>query len=144
MSAEVIDTDIIEISDGRLRLLGGRCESCGEIAFPRQDSCGSCGADGVSGIRLADRGVLWSWTIQRFPPPSPPYVPTEDDFTPFGLGYVELPGEVIVETRLTCSDPDQLRIGMPMRLTGIEVPTETGGVATTFAFAPADEGDTDE
>lgn len=134
-----IDSDIIEITDGDLRLLGGRCEACGETGFGRQDSCRGCGAEAIATVRLADRGVLWSWTIQRFPPPSPPYVPSGEDFVPFGLGYVELPGEVIVEARLTESDPARLRIGMPMRLTGIEVPGESGGTATTFAFAPIGE-----
>ncbi len=79
--------------------------------------------------------------MQRFPPPSPPYHGSADDFTPFGVGYVELPGEVIVETRLTESDPARLRIGMPMRLTGIEVTTATGEQALAFAFAPVEEGE---
>lgn len=136
MTSVPIDPEIMELAEGEVRLLGGQCGSCGEISFPRRSSCPSCGADGVEPMRLADRGVLWSWTIQRFPPPSPPYLPVGDDFTPFGLGYVELPGEVIVETRLTESDPERLHIGMPMRLTGIELPQETGSVAITFAFAP--------
>ena len=56
---------------------------------------------------LARRGRLWAWTTQDFPPPSPPYAgPTGKDFVPFGVGYVELPGEVKVETRLTEADPD--------------------------------------
>ncbi|KLO26624.1 DNA-binding protein [Mycolicibacter heraklionensis] len=135
MTAEPIDSAIMELVDGEVRLLGGRCADCGEISFPRADSCPRCGAGRVEPVRLADRGELWSWTIQRFPPPSPPYLPAGDEFTPFGVGYVELPGEVIVETRLTESDPDRLRIGMPMRLTGIEVQAETG-TATTFAFTP--------
>lgn len=139
MTAAAIDPDIMQITDGAVRLLGGRCESCGETTFPRPDSCRGCGGDRVVPVGLADRGVLWSWTIQRFPPPSPPYVPAGDEFTPFGLGYVELPGEVIVEARLTESDPACLRIGMPMRLTGLQVPDGTGGTATTFAFAPDDE-----
>ena len=90
-------------------------------------------------MRLVDHGVLWSWTVQRFPPPNPPYHGAADDFEPFGLGYVELPGQVIVEARLTESDATELRIGMPLRLTGVQVPTETGALATTFAFEPIRE-----
>ena len=37
-------------------------------------------------------------------------------FVPFGVGYVELPGEVKVETRLTESDPAALTHGMEMEL----------------------------
>lgn len=140
MTADPIDPEIMEIIDGHLHLLGGRCDACGETGFPRQDTCRRCGADRITVVRLTNQGALWSWTIQRFPPPSPPYLPRGEEFEPFGLGYVELPGEVIVEALLTESDPAKLRIGMPMQLTGIEVPAESGGAATTFAFTPAKEG----
>lgn len=140
MTADPIDPEIVEITHGGIHLLGGRCQACSEIGFPRQETCRRCGENRIAAIRLADRGVLWSWTIQRFRPPSPPYLPRGEEFEPFGLGYVELPGEVIVEALLTESDPTKLCIGMPMQLTGIEVPTESGSAAMTFAFAPAGEG----
>ena len=140
--AEVIDPGIMKVVDGRLRLIGGRCGTCGEIEFPRRPSCRDCGGDAVTEVLLADRGVLWSWTVQRFPPPSPPYHGPADEFVPFGVGYVELPGEVIVEARLTESDPGRLRIGMPMMLTGAGVRTASGDTAETFAFMPvARQGD---
>ena len=47
---------------------------------------------------LAREGTLWTWTVQGFRPKSPPYEgPVE--FEPYPVGYVELPGEVKVETR---------------------------------------------
>jgi uncharacterized OB-fold protein len=73
-----------------------------------------------------------------FPPKSPPYaVEPDDDFEPYAVGYVELPGEVRVEARLTEADPARLRIGMPMELTLIPAPGDSG--ASTFAFRPADD-----
>jgi uncharacterized OB-fold protein len=87
---------------------------------------------------LGRRGTLWSWTVQCFPPKSPPYaVADPDEFEPYGVGYVELPGEVRVEARLTESDPSRLRIGMPMELT--LVPAPGGGGVVTYAFAPTEE-----
>ena len=77
---------------------------------------------------LARRGRLWAWTTQAFPPPSPPYAgPAGKDFVPFGVGYVELPGEVKVETRLTEADPDVLRTGMEMELDDRAVPHRRRG-----------------
>ena len=88
--------------------------------------------------RLQRRGTLWTWTIQCFPPKSPPYaVEPGDDFEPYGVGYVELPGEVRVEARLTEADPARLRIGMPMELTLIPAPGDSG--TTTFAFRPVED-----
>jgi uncharacterized OB-fold protein len=97
------------------------------VSFPRQAACSRCTSTDVTERRLARRGTLWSWTIQRFRPKSPPYTGPEE-FHPYGVGYVELPGEVRVEARLTESDPAKLRIGMEMELTLIP--------EATFAFRP--------
>jgi uncharacterized OB-fold protein len=88
---------------------------------------------------LSRRGRLWAWTTQEFPPPAPPYAgPTGKAFVPYGVGYVELDGEVRVETRLTTKDG--LRIGMAMEL--VLVPfriDDDGNEIVTFAFRPVDE-----
>jgi uncharacterized OB-fold protein len=83
---------------------------------------------------LARTGPLWTWTIQCFPPKSPPYAGSADEFEPYGVGYVELGGEVRVEGILSESDPGQLEIGMPMELTLIPAPGR--GDVVTFAFKP--------
>ena len=58
---------------------------------------------------------------------------------PFGVGYVELPGEVKVEARLTESDPDVLRHGMEMELVLVPFRTDDdGNEVVTFAFRPVD------
>ena len=58
---------------------------------------------------------------------------------PFGVGYVELPGEVKVEARLTESDPDVLRLGMEMELVVLPFRTDDdGNEVVTFAFRPVE------
>ncbi|HEX9355257.1 MAG TPA: OB-fold domain-containing protein [Streptosporangiaceae bacterium] len=118
------------------RLIGSQCARCGVVAFPSQPSCPKCTSAKVTERLLARRGTLWSWTVQCFPPKSPPYAVAEPGaFQPYGVGYVELPGEVRVEARLTEADPDRLRIGMPMELTLIPAPGREPGVVT-YAFRP--------
>jgi uncharacterized OB-fold protein len=117
-------------------LIGSACRRCGTVTFPRQDSCPRCTSEDVEERLLQRRGTLWTWTIQCFAPKSPPYAGAGgDEFEPYGVGYVELPGEVRVEARLTEADPERLRIGMPMEVTLIPAPGEPGKV--TFAFRPA-------
>jgi uncharacterized OB-fold protein len=120
------------------QLIGSRCTECGITTFPAQGSCPRCASTAMEEHLLARRGRLWAWTTQDFPPPSPPYAgPTGKDFVPFAVGYVELPGEVKVETRLTESDPTALEIGMEMELALIPFRTnEAGDEVVTFAFAP--------
>jgi uncharacterized protein len=118
-------------------LVGSRCRACGVVAFPAQASCAACTSSDVEQRRLARRGTLWTWTIQCFPPKSPPYAGRAEDFTPYGVGYVELPGEVRVEARLTESDPERLRIGMDMELVLVPAP----GDGLTYAFRPVEDDD---
>jgi uncharacterized protein len=129
----------VEVGGG-VRLIGSECELCGVVTFPTQASCPRCTSLQVRERLLARAGTLWSWTIQWFPPKSPPYAVADPEaFEPYGVGYVELPGEVRVEARLTVADPDKLRIGMPMELTLISVPGDEDEDVVTFAFAPSED-----
>jgi uncharacterized protein len=117
------------------RLLAGRCGSCGLVTFPQQVGCPRCTGQNVARHELPAEGRLWTWTVQRFEP-KPPYR-GPDVFEPYGVGYVEFPGECIVEGRLTTTDPSWLEIGASMRMTLVEAFREADDtVVTTYAFAP--------
>ena len=120
------------------QLIGSRCGACGIVTFPAQDSCPRCASTEMAEHLLPRRGRLWAWTTQDFPPPSVPYLgPSGKDFVPFGVGYVELPGEVKVETRLTTADPAVLTRGLEMELTLVPFRTDAeGNEVVTFAFRP--------
>jgi len=118
------------------QLIGSRCVACRIVTFPAQGSCPRCASTEMAEHLLPRRGRLWAWTTQEFPPPSPPYAgPTGDAFVPFGVGYVELGGEVKVETRLT--QAHALRIGMDMELVLVPFRSDAdGNEIVTFAFRP--------
>lgn len=97
------------------QLRGSRCDHCGTVAFPASVSCQRCGGSEIREIDLSDRGTVWTATIQRFAPKSPPYVPPADGFRPFAVGYVELPEGVKVEALLDGTSPAEL-IGREVQL----------------------------
>jgi len=112
-------------------LIGGRDRETGRIVFPGPDD-----AERYEPVPLPRRGRLWSWTIQRFRPKSPPYIGPEE-FEPFAVGYVELPGAVIVEARLANVDFHNLRIGMEMETILLPFTTDAAGNSlVTYAFQP--------
>lgn len=112
------------------QLLAGRHRESGRLVFP----CPATGAGAAhEPYALARRGTLWSFTIQRFRPKSPPYAGPEA-FEPYAVGYVELPGEIIVESRLTGIPFDKLQIGMPVRLTALPLDFASGEQRVSFAF----------
>ena len=110
--------------------IGGRERDTGRVVFP----CPT--GDRYEQVALSRTGTLWSYTIQRYRPKSPPYKGPEA-FRPWAVAYVELPGEVIVESRLTTADPKELKIGMEMEMTIIPFrEDEKGNEVVTFAFKP--------
>jgi uncharacterized OB-fold protein len=117
-----------------LRLLGGRHRQSGRIVFPLPDD------PAYESIELPSRGILWSFTIQRFAPKSPPYR-AAGAFLPFAVGYVELPGALIVESRLTDVDFEHLHVGMPMQLTTMQIGAEGAEAREAYAFRPSADSD---
>lgn len=133
-AVSVVGEDLRETSDGP-RLVGGRCEECGTVAFPRPDSCARCTGTGIVEHLLASEGTLWTFTIQGFLPKEPYDGPEE--FEPYGVGYIDLGGELLVEARLTESDESKLAIGDHMKLVTQIYGQDSEGVGLkTFAFSP--------
>ncbi len=108
------------------QLLGGRLPS-GKIIFPMPEGDA---AQNVEPFALSRTGTLWSWTRQDFKPKEPYSGP--EVFEPYLLGYVELPGQVIVETRIVDANLEDLSLGMPMEFA--VVPFDD--TRSTFAFRP--------
>lgn len=125
--------------DERPRLIGSRHRETGVISFPAEPSDAE-----AEEILLSRTGTLFTWTTQQFVPPAPPYTGDTDpeSFVPYAVGYVELPEGILVEGRLTESDPERLVIGQEMELvlvpfrTEPETASEPSRVIVTFAFAP--------
>ncbi|MFF3056829.1 Zn-ribbon domain-containing OB-fold protein [Streptomyces sp. NPDC057909] len=97
-------------------LQGSRCSGCSVAAYPAEDACPRCGGP-AEPAALSGAGTLWTWTVQRYAPKSPPYQVPPGGFVPFALGYVELQEEVRVAAVLEADDFDQVRIGMPVTVT---------------------------
>ena len=114
------------------RLVGGRHRQTGRVVFPLPRD------DAYEALPLPRTGRVWSYTVQRFAPKSPPYAGLQP-FEPFAVGYVELPGALLVESRLTDVAFNKLAIGMPVELAVVPLRTASDGtIITTFAFRPAE------
>ncbi|MDP3549872.1 MAG: OB-fold domain-containing protein [Novosphingobium sp.] len=116
--------------DSPPRLIGGRERTSGRVVFP-------CPSGALyEPVALSRSGTLWSYTIQRYRPKSPPYTGPEA-FRPWPVGYIELPGEVIVEARLTDVAFEDIHIGMPLELTLIPLDPDAADPVMIPAFRPA-------
>jgi uncharacterized protein len=91
---------------GELRIQ--RCDGCGALRHPPGPACLSCGATGSQGfIVAAGTGTVYSYVVHHHPP-----VPGKR--LPMVIALVELTEGVRVMAELTGTEPDQVRIGMPV------------------------------
>jgi len=111
------------------RLIGGRNRHSGRIVFPCPPG------EEFEPWPLAREGRLWSFTVQRYRPKSPPYAGPEA-FRPWIVGYVELPGEVIVESRVVNIGFDEVQIGMELELTFVPLDPDAPEPIMIHAFQP--------
>lgn len=123
------------------RLIGSRCSNCGVVTFPAQNSCAACSGTDTENIELARRGTLWTFTLQCFLPNRPPYdgPETPETFKPFGVGYVELPDQTRVQTRIKTEDVTRLKVGMEMELVVEKYIERDGKDVVSYFFTPVDE-----
>jgi uncharacterized protein len=112
------------------QLIGGRNRATGRIVFPCPSS------DEFEPHALARQGTLWSYTVQRYRPKSPPYAGPAA-FKPWAVAYVELAGETIVEARLAEVDLDAITIGMPLELTMVPLDPDAADPVMVHAFKPS-------
>ena len=133
----MIAPDLVETGAAATRIVAGRRVSDGRVVFPMPTHEND--HSNYERIVLSERGTLWSWTVQRCRPKSPPYLGADgDDFRPFFVGYVEFPEGVIVEGWIDAKvDVDELHIGMPMDTTVIPIFMDKEGKAIhAHAFRP--------
>jgi uncharacterized OB-fold protein len=117
----------------QVRLQGTRCTSCNETTLGQNSVCPNCGRNELVSVSLAQRGVLWTYTVVRHRPPGDYRGP--DPFQPFGLGLVELPEGLRVLAPIE-ADITRLEIGMPLEFRArVRVDPDDREVVT-FAFAP--------
>jgi uncharacterized OB-fold protein len=135
MAVAIAEGVFVDRADGA-RLIAGRRKSDGEMRFPMP-----VGPEAAlyEAVELPTRGVLWSFTVQRFRPKTPPYIGADDEksFVPYAVGYVEFAGQVIVEGRILTADPSGLKIGQTMTVATEAFRTSTRGEVLTYAFSPS-------
>jgi len=113
-------------------LKGGLVRETGQFIFPLPEG----EETGIEPVALHRNGTVWSFTVQRFPPKSPPYNHGEE-FTPYIVAYVCLDKQLMVETRLIGLEPEEVEIGMPVGLTTFDFKrADTGEVEQAHAFQP--------
>ena len=91
------------------RLLGTRCEDCGEHFFPRRAVCAKCLSRRTTDALLGPRGTLYSYTFVHFPL----FGSMRVEHVGYGVGQVDLSEGPRVQFPLA-GKQEEYRIGMAL------------------------------
>ena len=96
-------------AEGVLRFI--RCGGCGCWLHPPLPRCPECGSRDVAPQPVSGRGVVFSYTVNHHS--------WDGSTEPYAIGLVELEGQagLRLTTTLVGIAPDDVRIGLPVRVT---------------------------
>ena len=119
----------------RYRLIGEMCADCGGIFFPRRAVCPRCGSKDLEECKLADGGVVVSWTTIRNPPKE------YQEYAPYIVGLIELDDGVRVLSQIVDVDPETMKTGMRVETTFRKVKEDgtSGIIEYGYKFRPVFE-----
>jgi uncharacterized OB-fold protein len=124
--------DYLVLDDGEPHLVANRSVASGALYFDRRNADAKTGEPGFEKQRLANEGVVRTFTIVHRAAPGVP--------TPYVSAVVDLDGGGVVKANLVNvePDPDHVATGMRVRMTTFPVGTDDNGTeAIAFGYEPA-------
>jgi uncharacterized OB-fold protein len=111
-------------------LVAQECTACGARFFGRRNACAACSATTFRPARVANEGMLRTFTIVVRSAPGIP--------VPFVPGVIDCDGTPVRGNVInTNATPESVRVGMKVRLATFVVGTDEAGVeAVGFGYEP--------
>ncbi|MBL8134087.1 MAG: Zn-ribbon domain-containing OB-fold protein [Anaerolineae bacterium] len=103
------------------RFLATRCESCGRVCAPPRPLCPNC-LQPTHWVELTGAGTVETYSVLHFSPGSNADVAALT--TPYVLAYVLLDGASTLFPHLLRAEPEQVTIGMRVRIAYVDGPVE--------------------
>lgn len=120
---------------GQGRILGHRCEVCGQVIVPMKGLCPKDGVPTSEEVELPDTGTVTTFAVNNLPDPRAPEVP-------FVSAYILLDGAGLTMLALVAGVPaDRVRMGMRVRAAWRPREEWTRSMANIRWFEPTGEPD---
>lgn len=131
MPEQIPIVDYLELGE-QPHLVANECTNCGARYFDRRNACASCGGLDFTKVKIATTGTLETFTIVAFAAPGVP--------VPFAAGVIDCDGTPVRGNIVNVEPtPENIHLGMDVRLTTFPVGTDSEGVdAIGFGFEPVE------
>ena len=117
------------------RLIGSKCEVCGELFFPKKEKgwCLHCYKKSLTDVTFSRGGKIVCFSVVMQQPGGGFY----KGVVPYAYGLVDLPEGVRIETLFSTDDFDELEVGRDVELVIEKLcDNDEGNELLTFKFRP--------
>lgn len=94
----------------RYRLEAVKCKKCGKVLFPPRQVCPACSSREFEATQIDDRGKVEAFTIIRVAPSQ------FTDQSPYPVAIVNVGDNVKILCQVADCEPEDLKIGMPVKI----------------------------
>ena len=114
--------------DGNWTLVGVKCKQCGQITFPRRESCLNCLGQDLEETCLSQTGTLYTYTVV--------HMPSEHFEPPYAVGWIGLPEGIKLFSQIRGWQEFPLQTGMDMELYFEDLWEEEDKAVFGYVFRP--------
>jgi uncharacterized OB-fold protein len=112
----------------RYRYEAAKCKGCGAVWFPPRVICPECGKKDFEDVVLPGTGKVTTFTVIRV-------APSEFcDEAPYAIGIVDLDGGPAIQCQIADCAPEDLKIGMPVKIEFRKVKQEGEAGIINYGF----------
>ena len=131
MTRQIPLVDYLVLGDDP-HLVAHQCTSCGANFFGRRNACASCFGTDFTAVEVPRTGTLRTFTIVAFGAPGVP--------VPYVAAVIDCDGTSVKGNVVNVDPiPDNLPLGLPVRLTTFVADTDDEGTeAIGFGFEPVE------
>jgi len=94
----------------RYRFEANKCNKCSKVMFPPRVVCPACGSRDFISTHINDQGKILAFTVIRVAPSG------FSDQAPYAIAIVDLGEGVKILCQITDIEPNELKIGLPVKL----------------------------
>jgi len=117
----------------RYRYEAAKCKKCGKVSFPPRLICPVCQAREFETYVVNTHGTLDTYTVIRVAPSQ--FV----DQAPYPIGIVNLGDDVKILCQIADCEPEELKIGMKVRLEFRKIQKEGEGGILCYGYKAVPE-----
>ena len=117
---------------GRGELVLQRCRDCGVVQHRPRGLCATCLSDDIEHFVASGRGSVYTYSVVR-----QNQMPAFAKAVPYVVSYVQLEEGPQLLTNIVDCDPDDIAIGMAVKVDFVPTPSKNGDVLGVPRFVPA-------